>query len=186
MLTVHVSLFMLGFSAVKSILWDFVSGEKTWLQLHQWSNYEEYGYKFTDRNLDLTDAKSTLVRIMAWCRQAQCWLSSMPPYGVTGPQWDKRKHRANIVCIFRHCLMVTGGTLPIISVIGVTHGGRMTHISDCRLSHNWFRPSAIWAFGLLLWPRTAINDVMYGLVKYWCIFVLTVRNKVYCYYYYFR
>ena len=42
---------------------------------------------------DLTDDKSTLVQVMAWCRQAtshylnQCWLSSLSPYGVTRPQW---------------------------------------------------------------------------------------------------
>ena len=42
---------------------------------------------------DLTDNKSTLVQVMAWCRQAtshylsQCWPSSMSPYGVTRPQW---------------------------------------------------------------------------------------------------
>ena len=42
---------------------------------------------------DLTDDKSTLVQVMAWCRQAtshylsQCWLSSMLPYGVARPQW---------------------------------------------------------------------------------------------------
>ena len=42
---------------------------------------------------DLTDDKSTLDQVMAWCRQAtshylsQCWPSSMLPYGVTRPQW---------------------------------------------------------------------------------------------------
>ena len=42
---------------------------------------------------DLNDDKSTLVQVMAWCRQAtshylsQCWASSMSPYGVTRPQW---------------------------------------------------------------------------------------------------
>ena len=42
---------------------------------------------------DLTDDKSTLVQVMAWCRQAtshylsQCWSRSMSPYGVTRPQW---------------------------------------------------------------------------------------------------
>ena len=42
---------------------------------------------------DLTDDKSTLVQIMAWCRQApshylsQCWPSSMSPYGIIRPQW---------------------------------------------------------------------------------------------------
>ena len=42
---------------------------------------------------DLTDDKSTLVQVMAWCRQAtshylsQCWLSPLSPYGVARPQW---------------------------------------------------------------------------------------------------
>ena len=44
---------------------------------------------------DLTDDKSTLVQVMAWCRQAtslylsQYWLSSMSPYDVARPQWVK-------------------------------------------------------------------------------------------------
>ena len=43
---------------------------------------------------DLSD-KSTLVQVMAWCRQAtshylnQYWPRSLPPYGVTRPQWVK-------------------------------------------------------------------------------------------------
>ena len=43
--------------------------------------------------LDFTDEKSTLVQVMAWCRQAtshylsQCWPRSMSPNGVTRPQW---------------------------------------------------------------------------------------------------
>ena len=43
--------------------------------------------------LDLTDDKSTLVQVMAWCHQStshylsQCWPRSMSPYGVTRPQW---------------------------------------------------------------------------------------------------
>ena len=34
----------------------------------------------------LTDDKSTLDHVMAWCR---CWPRSMSPYGVTRPQWVK-------------------------------------------------------------------------------------------------
>ena len=40
---------------------------------------------------DLTDDKSTLVQVMAWCRQAtnhnliQCWPNFLSPYGVTRP-----------------------------------------------------------------------------------------------------
>ena len=42
--------------------------------------------------------KSTLVHVMAWCRQAtshylnQCWPRSMSPYGVTRPQWVNYWH----------------------------------------------------------------------------------------------
>ena len=45
--------------------------------------------------LDLIDDKSTLVQVMAWCRQAashylsQCWPRFMSPNGVTRPQWVK-------------------------------------------------------------------------------------------------
>ena len=44
-------------------------------------------------SLDFIDDQSTLVQVMAWCRQAtshymsQCWPRSMSPYGVTRPQW---------------------------------------------------------------------------------------------------
>ena len=42
---------------------------------------------------DLTDDKSTLVQVMAWCHQATsqylnpCWPRSPMPYGITRPQW---------------------------------------------------------------------------------------------------
>ena len=45
--------------------------------------------------MDLTDGKSTLVKVMAWCCQArghylsQCWPRSMSPNGVTRPQCVK-------------------------------------------------------------------------------------------------
>ena len=43
--------------------------------------------------MDLADGLSTLVQVMAWCRQAishylsQCWPRSLSPSGVTWPQW---------------------------------------------------------------------------------------------------
>ena len=46
---------------------------------------------------DLTGDKSTLVQVMAWCRQAtshylgQCWPRSISPYGVARPQWVNAK-----------------------------------------------------------------------------------------------
>ena len=45
---------------------------------------------------NLFEDSSTLVQVMAWCRQATshylslCWPSSMSPYGVTRPQWVKK------------------------------------------------------------------------------------------------
>ena len=47
--------------------------------------------------LDLTDAKSTLVQVMAWCRQAtnhyrsQCRPRSMSQNGFTRPQWVNKR-----------------------------------------------------------------------------------------------
>ena len=44
---------------------------------------------------DLIDGKSTLVQVMAWCRQAtshylsQFWPRSLSPYGIIRPQWVK-------------------------------------------------------------------------------------------------
>ena len=49
-------------------------------------------------SVDLTDDKSTLVQVMAWCRQAtshylnQCWPSSVTPYGVTRLQWVNKQN----------------------------------------------------------------------------------------------
>ena len=46
-------------------------------------------------SLDFTDDQSTLVQVMAWCRQAtshylsQCWPRSKSPYGVSRLQWVK-------------------------------------------------------------------------------------------------
>ena len=58
-------------------------------------------------SLDLTDDKSTLVQVMAWCRQAtshylnQWWPRSLSPYGVTRPQWveelERQRHPSDLV-----------------------------------------------------------------------------------------
>ena len=59
-----------------------------------------YLYIFYDNDLrwmpqNLTDDKSTLVQVMAWCSQVashylnQCWPRSATPYGVTRPQCVK-------------------------------------------------------------------------------------------------
>ena len=61
--------------------------------------------------LDFTNDQSTLVQVMAWCRQAtshylsQCWCRSLSPYGVTRPQWVKRsiaKYAQNMQFLLIH------------------------------------------------------------------------------------
>ena len=62
------------------------------------------------KSLDLSDDKSTLVPVMAWCRQAtshylsQCWPRSLSPYDVTRPQWVKDSQQRNKLCqtVFLH------------------------------------------------------------------------------------
>ena len=69
--------------------------------------------------LDLTDDKSTLVQVMAWCHQAtrhylsQCWPRSLLPYGVTRSQWVNTPTEHDAWCNFvqfkiylRHILQV--------------------------------------------------------------------------------
>ena len=52
-----------------------------------------YGNAFGWITQALTDEKSTLVQVRAWCHQAtshyqhQCWPSTVLPYGITSPQW---------------------------------------------------------------------------------------------------
>ena len=61
------------------------------LAIDGWGISHEISFRWI--SLDLTDDKSTLVQVMAWCHQAtshylsQCWPRSMSPYGVTRPQW---------------------------------------------------------------------------------------------------
>ena len=58
--------------------------------------------------LDHTDDKSTLVQVMAWCRQAtshyrsQCWPRSMSPYDVTRSQWVNASHNIPSSTITSH------------------------------------------------------------------------------------
>ena len=85
-------------------------------------------------SVDFPDDQSTLVQVMAWCRQAtshylsQCWPRSLPPYGVTMPQWVRIKSACIRVkdihppAVFTSPLDVTGlnvHTFPLISVYHV-------------------------------------------------------------------
>ena len=102
-------------------------------------------------SLDLTDDKSTLVQVMAWCRQAtshylsQCWPSSMSPYGVTRPQWVNNINPINA--------WVTASPLPHITLTAYTHtlhNGALTQ----RITNHWRQNShGIRGTGIKLQPQ---------------------------------
>ena len=59
-------------------------------------------------SLDLTNNKSTLAQVMAWCHQAtthylsQCWPRFMLAYGITRPQWVNHKR---ITPVIQQCFL---------------------------------------------------------------------------------
>ena len=72
------------------------------LMIGDWGIFCKIALKWM--SMDLTDDKSTLVQVMAWCHQAtshylsQCWPRSMSSYDVTRPQWD--------LCVIFRCIAV--------------------------------------------------------------------------------
>ena len=88
-------------------------------------------------SMDHSDDKLTLVQVMAWCRQAtghclnQCWPRSLPPYGVTRPQWVEIYVRQWIgswlvpLMIFR---LVSDKPLPETIMTNYYNLGPFTHI----------------------------------------------------------
>ena len=74
---------------------------------------------------NLTDEKSALVQVMAWCLQAashylsQCWHRSMLPYGIMRPQWVKMipPHKA-LECYPSLSYSVTATVLMFTSEFG--------------------------------------------------------------------
>ena len=82
---------------------------------------------------DLTDDKSSLVQVMAWCHQAtsyylsQCRLSSLSTYGIARPQWvnsldpyDNISHE-NWVNIGSGNSLVPDGTKPLPVLMQTYH-----------------------------------------------------------------
>ena len=69
---------------------------------------------------DLTDDKSTLVQVMAWCRQAtshylsQCWPRSMSPNGITRLQWVKYDLPDWSTIVFQKWYRISQCNLPFL------------------------------------------------------------------------
>ena len=73
-------------------------------------------------SLDFTDDQSTLVQVMAWCRQAtshylsQCWPRSFSPYGVTRAQCVKELSISVLLwMLWNFCPMEQGKECIVIS-----------------------------------------------------------------------
>ena len=84
---------------------------------------------------DLSDDKSTLVQVMAWCRQAtshylsQCWPRSVSPYGVTRAQW------VNLVNVRQNtCNRLSIG---IDVFLRVEHLIKLSTLSVLHICHCW-------------------------------------------------
>ena len=97
-------------------------------------------------SLDLTDDKSTLVQVMAWCRQAtshylsQWWHRSLSPYGVTRPR------RYNISCVFVSDTLSNGtethDRMGAGTLVGVRFATSWCHRQGVRGPHSsrWWGP----------------------------------------------
>ena len=80
--------------ATEKFQWNFRYVIFKWiLAIDGWGISCEIALPVIWMSLDFTDDQSTLVQVMAWCRQAtshylsQCWPRSLSPYGVIRPQW---------------------------------------------------------------------------------------------------
>ena len=104
--------------------------------------------------LDLNDDKSTLVQVMAWCRQAtshylsQCWPTFMSPYSVTRPQWF------NMETLIRH------GKVAVVMNPG---------IESCQ--YDWSRRVGDWARGSWILQSSVCDTI-----RVYQLFVYIIRN----------
>ena len=103
--------------------------------------------------LDLTDDKSILVQVMAWCHQAtshylsQCWPRSMSPYGATRPQWVKSLHKT--------CVRYNKANLE-----GFHSCNRPCYLTQIRFKSSIFM--ACMTFKFNGWPRKTIGHLFYA------------------------
>ena len=97
--------------------------------------------------LDLTDDKSTLVQVMAWCRQAtshylgQCWPRSMSPNDVTRPQWVNLTWCTFGVRVFPHKLF-SGLTSHLVDAFIMGHP-ELIHCWSC--FSEYFQFHSLWS-----------------------------------------
>ena len=132
------------------------------LLLYDWSISSEITLRWMSPSV--TDDKSSLVQVMAWCRQAtshylsQCWSSSVLPYGITRPQWVKTPHMCPMVSKDHHFgqnwLCYNGNVQPckharigpVMKVLAQLHTSISTSKFVCNMSDNRCEISATWRY----------------------------------------
>ena len=105
---------------------------------------------------DFTDDKSTLVQVMAWCRQAtshylsQCWPRCMSPNGITRPQWVK-KDIAEIITLYMLYPIKYGHSFVVLCFVVVRNRHQWIHeihfpilfrVTELPLGQSYDYPSA--------------------------------------------
>ena len=114
-------------------------------------------------SLGFTDDQSTLVEVMAWCRQAtghylsQCWPRSQSPYGVTRPYWVliikdaqimKKKHKCS-----SSMLHSSKATTSLSHFDQVTYG-------DIDLDQHWL------GYWLVSWRQQAMTMMQMNICQF--------------------
>ena len=125
---------------------------------------------------DLTNDKSTLVQVMAWCHQAtshylsQCWLSSLTPYGVARPQWVNTEKAP----VRFHLMLIDSNS---------TYRGHKKGLPVCKVfKSNFFKLnlSILIKISVKCLPKVPVHDRS-ALVQFQLqAFILTNDYPVYC------
>ena len=78
-------------------------------------------------SLDFTDDQSTLVQVMAWCRQAtshylsQCLHSSLSPCHMASPGLNELKETVTIGCVTLSVINGTTKPVPLVHQVTTSH-----------------------------------------------------------------
>ena len=96
---------------------------------------------------NLSDHKSTMVQVMAWCRQAtshylsQCCPKSLSPYGVTRPQWVKQQMKwCDLYFVQTLNSQQTPHYSPLRASYGIPWKGMARYIANPLFSVNYRHP----------------------------------------------
>ena len=132
-------------------------------------------------SLSLTDDKSTLVQVMAWCRQAashylsQCWPRYLSPYGVTRPQWVNSRAVSWLSWLIHRTWMseITGMTCHQYLwqvVTEISPGGLFMNCCfgvTKKCNPTWLKINQIWLIEHL--PSQILSEVIWYLTHTcWC------------------